>query len=710
VRKTRQIRGETTKLSYRKLTDFEQERFDLALGRIREIAGSRDIFISAPDFFRTEAEFLAKMEELRESLEKGEHRDDSLEALQAENRALYAELLPENYPVCYGNPAYAKSVFGECGDVMSAIYEELRGAVIYACENRPYDMLILMELFLSCFSLFEEAAEASDRGRNPSAPGRPEVRRMLYWYLCDYGPEMTCQRLQETLDPSFSFIRDRIMSEDLSDPRYLYRFGEYVTDNERKTAEFLASMSGEEIRDIARTWTNGYRMGFLVEKKDLSGKKTVNIRYRLGFERVVREAVLQFREMGLESVIYRSASHLQDKSAHGRIGFYGAVPNRQYEFDHKNDSALWLDDSFVTKMLAAKRIAFEEFADLASVHGGPACMDVFGEIPFTPSACADAPALSREQQRLAARLQTETGRITNRYIKGEERSFTIIAYPVPEIGPDFEDIFRETVHINNLDYKTYQTIQQKLIDALDEGEAVHVLGMNGNETDLTIRLHHLDDPAHQTNFENCVADVNIPVGEVFTSPVLTGTSGLLHVKKVCLEEFEYRDLRIRLQDGMVADYSCANFDSEEENRRYIRENILFRHETVPIGEFAIGTNTTAYRMAHDYDIAAKLPILIAEKMGPHFAFGDTCYSFQEDLAVYNPDGKEIIARDNERTLLRKTEPEKAYFGCHTDVTIPYDELGSVAVVRPDGSETKLLERGRFVLPGTEELNRPLEGI
>ncbi|MGI6116817.1 MAG: aminopeptidase [Bilifractor sp.] len=697
-------------MSYRKLTDFEQERFDLALGRIREIAGSRDIFISAPDFFRTEAEFLAKMEELRESLEKGEHRDDSLEALQAENRALYAELLPENYPVCYGNPAYAKSVFGECGDVMSAIYEELRGAVIYACENRPYDMLILMELFLSCFSLFEEAAEASDRGRNPSAPGRPEVRRMLYWYLCDYGPEMTCQRLQETLDPSFSFIRDRIMSEDLSDPRYLYRFGEYVTDNERKTAEFLASMSGEEIRDIARTWTNGYRMGFLVEKKDLSGKKTVNIRYRLGFERVVREAVLQFREMGLESVIYRSASHLQDKSAHGRIGFYGAVPNRQYEFDHKNDSALWLDDSFVTKMLAAKRIAFEEFADLASVHGGPACMDVFGEIPFTPSACADAPALSREQQRLAARLQTETGRITNRYIKGEERSFTIIAYPVPEIGPDFEDIFRETVHINNLDYKTYQTIQQKLIDALDEGEAVHVLGMNGNETDLTIRLHHLDDPAHQTNFENCVADVNIPVGEVFTSPVLTGTSGLLHVKKVCLEEFEYRDLRIRLQDGMVADYSCANFDSEEENRRYIRENILFRHETVPIGEFAIGTNTTAYRMAHDYDIAAKLPILIAEKMGPHFAFGDTCYSFQEDLAVYNPDGKEIIARDNERTLLRKTEPEKAYFGCHTDVTIPYDELGSVAVVRPDGSETKLLERGRFVLPGTEELNRPLEGI
>lgn len=50
-----------------------------------------------------------------------------------------------------------------------------------------------------------------------------------------------------------------------------------------------------------------------------------------------------------------------------------------------------------------------------------------------------------------------------------------------------------------------------------------------------MRLHTLKDPEKETNFENCVADVNIPVGEVFTSPVLSGTSGLLHVKKVYLE-------------------------------------------------------------------------------------------------------------------------------------------------------------------------------
>ena len=129
-------------------------------------------------------------------------------------------------------------------------------------------------------------------------------------------------------------------------------------------------------------------------------------------------------------------------------------------------------------------------------------------------------------------------------------------------------------------------------------------------------------------------------------------------------------------DGKITEYSCTNFDSEEENKKYIRENILYHHPTLPMGEFAIGTNTTAYRVAREYGIEAKLPILIAEKTGPHFAVGDTCYSWAEDTKVYNPDGKEIIARDNEVSILRKEDVSKAYLGCHTDITIPYDELGA----------------------------------
>ena len=139
-----------------------------------------------------------------------------------------------------------------------------------------------------------------------------------------------------------------------------------------------------------------------------------------------------------------------------------------------------------------------------------------------------------------------------------------------------------------------------------------------------------------------------------------------------------------------------------------------------MGEFAIGTNTTAYVVTDKYKLAPKMPILIAEKMGPHFAVGDTCYSWQEDTPVYNPDGKEIIARDNEHTLIRKEDISKAYFNCHTDITIPYDELGSLSVIIKEDNIKKLsdayknvqdgpvkidiIKNGRFVLKGTESLN------
>ncbi len=43
--------------------------------------------------------------------------------------------------------------------------------------------------------------------------------------------------------------------------------------------------------------------------------------------------------------------------------------------------------------------------------------------------------------------------MVNQYIKGEERSFTIIAYPVPEIGEKYEEIFDEIIRINTLDAK-----------------------------------------------------------------------------------------------------------------------------------------------------------------------------------------------------------------------------------------------------------------
>jgi len=116
-------------------------------------------------------------------------------------------------------------------------------------------------------------------------------------------------------------------------------------------------------------------------------------------------------------------------------------------------------------------------------------------------------------------------------------------------------------------------------------------------------------------------------------------------------------------------------------------------------------------MGVKHGIMGLLPVLILEKTGPHFAVGDTCYSREEDQELLDPDtGKRLVAVENQRSALRATDPDRAYTNRHVDITLPYSGLDSICAIHPDGREVFLMKGGRFVLPGTEMLNLPLEGL
>lgn len=678
-----------------------EERYNLAVDRIGDIKEERTVDVKFRDYFVKVAEFIHLIDGTKKKIEDHTFDRMQIEELAAWNKKLYSDILPEHYRESYANPDYAVAQLGEAyGSTLSALYAEIRAAIVYVYEKKTEYLDILFELFIEVYNQFEEE----------EMPEPHVLKEILYWYASDYCDVFVADRIHEQVDATQSFAADLILGSDLADLRYLYRFGEYISDSELITAKYLLSLDETTIQKMADVYTEGYRIGFVNTGKDLSKKKTVNIRYVLGFERVVKKAIENFDKMGLKPVIYRSGVSMLTKRQHLKIGYYGAIANKQYEYDHRNDQALFLDKKFVERKLEVIATTYEHLKEEAGAFAGPACIEMFGEVPFVPEQKETALKLSEKQQELSVFFDGRQSRLTNTYIPGDERSFTIIAYPVPEIGEDYEEIFQEIIRINTLDAELYEQVQQTLIDALDRGESVHICGENGNRTDLTVQLHTLSDPEKETIFENCVADVNIPVGEVFTSPVLEGTNGVLHVSKVYLNELQYKDLEITFSNGMVADYRCSNFERELENKEYIRDNVLYRHDTLALGEFAIGTNTTAYQAAKKYGIEDKMPILIAEKMGPHFAVGDTCYSWCEDIAVYNPNGKEIIARDNSVSIQRKEDLGKAYYHCHTDITIPYEELGKIEVNKKDGGHILLLEHGRFVLPGTEILNEPLKNI
>lgn len=693
-----------------------EERWQLCMEGIRgileeqgeESENFKGVAGSLKEYFQTAAKFILLIEENRRFLQDGGLSEASLEDLKAGNHALYADILPSHYEESFANPAYAVAKLGEeFGALLSAVYVEMRSLIGFVYENRLEEIVIRAELFMEIYTAF-----ACEWRENATLASYESIRQIFYWFVSDYADMAAVNRVKELVEPADNFAVDIIENSDLTDPRYLFAYGEYVGENELAMAEFLAKLPEETIAAMADTYTEGYRIGFEVGNKDLSKKDTVDIRYPIGFERMMRHAIANFRKMGLEPVCYRAAASILYNPSLFKVGFCASSPNRQYEFDHKDDKALFLDKNYCNRKLEVTHTAFENYKVQARGYAGPAVVETFGEKNFEPMNKPEQIKMSKEQNILWVEYRAKSGEQQRKYIIEEERSFTIIAFPLPEIKealPEktdacFEKFFQEIININTLDYKKYQQIQQVMIDTLDMAKYCEIKGCGKNTTDLRVQLYELKNPEKETIFENCVADVNIPVGEVFTSPALCGTEGILQVSRVYLNGLEYKNLKITFKDGMVQDYSCDNFAKEQENKDFIKENVLFRHETLPMGEFAIGTNTAAYVMADKYGVGDKLPILIAEKMGPHFAVGDTCYSHSEDVHVYNPDGKEIVAKDNEVSKLRYTEPAKAYFNCHTDITIPYDELGELTAVQEDGTRIPIIENGRFVLEGTEALN------
>lgn len=663
------------------------ERYELAVARISEFENEELVQGPFKEYFASICDFVKTLDIAVKKVLDGSLYNASIQDLKELNNNLYDDIITPNYCDSWLNPDYACGMLGKrMGKMLCSTFASLRSMIYEAFCGNLERITIELELIIELYGII--TLEGKE--------GASNVKKAIFYFhhdYCDYFTELRQRRLRT---PEYNTII-RILDEcDLKDFRYLYYYGAYISDNELMVADYLSKLDAYELEKIADTFVGGYVRGFEAAGIDFSERINVEVRYPIGFELIIKLACDKFRAMGKKIVMYMDESR--------RIGVSGTLANRQYNYDHRNDFVLYYTNRYLGLAKECLERTYIELRDAMKVIAGPACMETFGEADFEPVNKETAINPDDKMNSVITKHKTECAMLLRKFADMEKVSFTIIAYPLPEIGSKFDEIFTATNMVNMLDNGKYRDIQQKIIDTLDKGEFVTVKGAGSNKTMLRISLHRLNNPEKETNFENCTADVNIPVGEVFTSPVLKGTDGTLHVSKAFLEGLEFENLCIEFKDGMIDGYSCENFENEDENKKYIEENILFRHPTLPMGEFAIGTNTTAYRMANDYNIWRKLPILIAEKTGPHFAVGDTCYSDSEDFMTYNPDGKAIIARDNEVSALRNTDRSKAYFHCHTDITIPYDELDYIRVHCDDGKVLSVIEGGRFVIPGTEELN------
>ena len=670
--------------------DEVRESYDNGLSSIREIYERTADFENAGakeepfKFFHHAGDFLLKMAQNESKLEPDYFLSKDLDELMNENHGLYEELFPQNYMSSYANPSYCVYVLGlETGQFFSWLYQSIRQSISATISHKIFRMDEMNRLFIDVFNHVDQ--EGTHYGELKKYAQKHGKR--------DRTGEMT-DNLTENFDTNYSYCYDIVMESDLANPKYAFMYGSYVTDFELQTARFLQNYPKEKIEKMANQIVAAYEKGFRLKGKDPHKKPNVMIGYHIGQEIILRKIVNVLKDKSLKAIVRQPQS---------------TRANRQYDYDHRFDLALYVDEELSKVLVGSNRNAFEYCKYFLGEYSGTIYLSQFGEKPFKPEDKKENLKLSDEQHKLYQDIQNEIMKLDEQYIPRSETSFTIMAVPSPEIGDRYEEIFEDILELNMIESERYEGIQQKIIDVLDRTDHIHVKGQEGNLTDIKVKMQKLDDPTKETNFVNCGADLNIPVGEVFTSPCLTGTNGLLHIGETFLNKLKYIDLKLTFENGFISAYECGNFDDAETNKKYIQENLIFPHKTLPMGEFAIGTNTMAYVIANKYQILDVLPILIIEKMGPHFAIGDTCFSHEEDVKIFNPtDNKEITARDNEKSILRNEDFNKAYTYVHTDITLPYKEIGYISAVTKDDEKIDIIRNGRFVLEGTEELNKPFE--
>ncbi|MBN2378605.1 aminopeptidase [candidate division WOR-3 bacterium] len=677
---------------YREENEKVRDSYEQTLLDIQKICSKTEGYANAGQkkeyyrFFNYTGIFILRLAEYETKVGEDYFTKRTFEELREENQSFYADLFTPNYEESYANPTYSVKLFGDkFGQLFSYFYILFRQNINHALYHRIFKM----ERFNR---LFSEAFDFVDNNQLDYETLKEIITRLRR----EHSVQDAVRGTTEEFSSDFGYNKSIVLESDLDDIRYLFAYGRYVSDNEIKTAQFFTAYPSSKVKKLARQIAKAYVEGFKRDNKDISKKSTVSVVFNLGQEHLVRELIEKLKEYGLESVENYVLS---------------TRPNKQYDYDHKFDNALYLDEAYTQLIEQNFAQAFEKCSKMMNKSSGVAVIEKFGESPFKPQPKAELLRFSEAQQKLLMTHQGSLARERDKYVPQKETSFTIVAFPSPEIGEGFGEIFEDILEVNMLDTDKYEGIQQTIIQALDKADYVRVKGRGDNETDLVVKMQELKDPFKHTNFVNCGADINIPVGEVYTSPQLKGTNGILHVEEAYIEQLKYADLRLTFKDGYVTDYSCSNFENKEDNRKFIEENLLFPHKTLPMGEFAIGTNTLAYVIARKHDILDVLPVLIIEKMGPHFAVGDTCFARGEDIPVFNKlDNKEITARDNEKSIARKTDPAQAYTYQHADITIPYSSLGSITVVAKSDERIEIIRDSKFVLPGTEELNEPFKEL
>ena len=177
------------------MDELLKERLELIKDRVAELEKEEIKEESYSAYFKGCAAKIAELLQVSGKLADGSFDNMSLEELQALNRKQFEEVQGEHYETSYANPAYAVEKFGkEFGQLLSALYVEIRNSISSVYANRDEEFAATAELFLEVYGAFVCAWEDG-----VTLPSYEEVKQIFYWYYSDYAERKQLEAPEETV-------------------------------------------------------------------------------------------------------------------------------------------------------------------------------------------------------------------------------------------------------------------------------------------------------------------------------------------------------------------------------------------------------------------------------------------------------------------------------------------------------------------------------
>ena len=200
-------------------------------------------------------------------------------------------------------------------------------------------------------------------------------------------------------------------------------------------------MDIEEIKNKAQACADAFLTALLGDASEaadddkarkraaLDSRKTILIHYQLGQERFVRNLAELLQSKGFRPVYCRAAQSTVNRCGHSLWyeGYGETSPNVQYERDHSEDSALYLDKRFAVRRMTVTRKALETYKTQAKAFAGIIQLYCGKEAPQMYDKSEKGFTLLDRQKELLKNIKTEDEALYRAAIGGPQICFRISA-------------------------------------------------------------------------------------------------------------------------------------------------------------------------------------------------------------------------------------------------------------------------------------------